>query len=72
MYQKEEVNAVINDFEKLIEYFGNKCGGEEMRAQLWLFLWELVAKKKAISRRYVAVALRNEFIRYTRSERAHV
>lgn len=66
MYKKEEINAVINDFEKLIEYFGNKCGGEEMRAQLWLFLWELVAKNKAISRRYVAVALRNEFIRYAK------
>lgn len=66
MYKKDEVNRIIGDFENLIEHFGKKCGGEEMCAQLWLFLWELVSKNKAISRRYVAVALRNEFIRYAK------
>ena len=66
MYHKRDINKITDDCELLIYHYGNKCGGEEMRAQLWAFLWELVVKKRAISKRYVAVALRNEFIRYAK------
>lgn len=66
MYDRNSTTEIITDFEGLIIHYGKKCGGEEMTADLWAFLWDMVAHGKAISRRYVAVALRNEFIRYAK------
>lgn len=66
MYKRENVTEIITDFEPLIKHYARRCGGEEMSAELWTFLWDMVAHGKAVSRRYVAVALRNEFIRYAK------
>lgn len=66
MYEKGEVNQIIEDFRPLILYYGKHFGGEEMNAELWAFLWELVAKGQAKNRHYVAVAIRNKFINYSK------
>lgn len=66
MYHKRDIEQLNEDFAPLIKHFARRCGGEDMAAQLWLKLCELCASGRAISRRYVAVALRNEFIRYAR------
>lgn len=66
MYRKRDIERLNEDFAPLIKRFARRYGGEDMAAQLWLKLWELCASGRAISQRYVAVALRNEFIRYAR------
>lgn len=66
MYHKRDIERLNEDFAPLIKHFARRYGGEDMAAQLWLKLWELCASGRAISQRYVAVALRNEFIRYAR------
>ena len=66
MYHKLDIERLNEDFAPLIKHFSRRYGGEDMAAQLWLKLWELCASGRAISQRYVAVALRNEFIRYAR------
>ncbi len=66
MYEPHEISRITADFEPLIRHYARKCGGEEMRAELWAFLWQLVAKGQAINRRYVAVAIRNKFTDYVR------
>ncbi len=66
MYHKRDIEQLNKDFALLIKHFARRYGGEDMAAQLWLKLWELCASGRAISQRYVAVALRNEFIRYAR------
>ncbi len=37
-----------------------------MSTELWTLLWDMVAHDKAVSRRYVAVALRKKFIQYAK------
>lgn len=64
MYHKRDIEQLNEDFAPLIKHFARRYGGEDMAAQLWLKLWELCSNGRAISQRYVAVALRNEFIRY--------
>ena len=66
MYHKQDIERLNEDFAPLIKHFARRYGGEDMAAQLWLKLWELCSSGRAISQRYVAVALRNEFIRYAR------
>lgn len=66
MYHKQDIERLNEDFAPLIKHYARRYGGEDMAAQLWLKLWELCAGGRAISQRYVAVALRNEFIRYAR------
>lgn len=66
MYHKQDTERLNEDFAPLIKHFARRYGGEDMAAQLWLKLWELCSSGRAISQRYVAVALRNEFIRYAR------
>ena len=66
MYREWDIERLNKDFVPLIKHFARRYGGEDMAAQLWLKLWELCASGRAISQRYVAVALRNEFIRYAR------
>ena len=64
MYYKRDIERLNEDFAPLIKHYARRYGGEDMAAQLWLKLWELCTSGRAISQRYVAVALRNEFIRY--------
>lgn len=64
MYHKRDIERLNEDFAPLIKHYARRYGGEDMAAQLWLKLWELCTSGRAISQRYVAVALRNEFIRY--------
>lgn len=64
MYHKRDIEQLNEDFAPLIKHYARRYGGEDMAAQLWLKLWELCSSGRAISQRYVAVALRNEFIRY--------
>ena len=66
MYHKRDIERLSEDFAPLIKHYARRYGGEDMAAQLWLKLWELCSSGRAISQRYVAVALRNEFIRYAR------
>ena len=66
MYHKWDIERLNEDFAPLIKHYARRYGGEDMAAQLWLKLWELCSSGRAISQRYVAVALRNEFIRYAR------
>ena len=66
MYHKRDIERLNEDFAPLIKHYARRFGGEDMAAQLWLKLWELCSSGRAISQRYVAVALRNEFIRYAR------
>lgn len=66
MYQKLDIERLNEDFAPLIKHYARRYGGEDMAAQLWLKLWELCSSGRAISQRYVAVTLRNEFIRYAR------
>ena len=63
MYHKRDIERLNEDFAPLIKHYARRYGGEDMAAQLWL---ELCSSGRAISQRYVAVALRNEFIRYAR------
>ncbi len=57
---------ILAELSGLIEFYGNKSNDEEIKSDLRLFLWELISAGKAISRRYLAVAIRNEFIKLSK------
>ena len=63
-------DIIIDDFTDLINYYAAKSAAEDTGSDLLLFLLELISANRAISRRYAAVALRNEFIRLSRAEAA--
>lgn len=63
-----EKDIIIDDFTDLINYYAGKSAVEDMKSDLMLFLLELISANRAISRRYVAVAVRNEFIRLSKAE----
>lgn len=63
-------DIIIDDFTDLIKYYAAKSPAEDMSSDLMLFLLELISANRVISRRYAAVALRNEFIRLSRAEAA--
>ena len=63
-------DIIIDDFTDLIKYYAVKSPAEDMSSDLMLFLLELISANRVISRRYAAVALRNEFIRLSRAEAA--
>ena len=63
-----EKNEILSDFEKLINFYARKSVSyfDDMRGCLLLFLLELYARGKCVSKRYVAVAIRNEYIRISK------
>ena len=61
-------NVILSDFERLIFFYQSKANDEEIGDCLTLFLIELMNVKKCISKRYVAVCLRNEFYRLIRNK----
>ena len=63
-------DIIIDDFTDLIKYYAVKSSAEDMSSDLMLFLLELISANRVISRRYAAVALRNEYIRLSRAEAA--
>ena len=63
-------SIIIDGFTDLIKYYAGKSPAEDMSSDLMLFLLELISANRVISRRYAAVALRNEFIRLSRAEAA--
>lgn len=63
-------DIIIDDFTDLIKYYAVKSSAEDMSSDLMLFLLELISAGRAISRRYVAVAVRNEYIRISKAEAA--
>lgn len=63
-------SIIIDGFTDLIKYYAGKSPAEDMSSDLMLFLLELISAGRAISRRYVAVAVRNEYIRLSRAEAA--
>lgn len=68
MYRTNETERIKADFEKLIKHYANEFiepqNREDVEAELWCFLYELVNSNRAISQRYVAVAIRNKYIEY--------
>lgn len=71
LYKDNDIDRISADFEPLIKHYANKCRNEserqEMEAELWSFLWDLVKSGRAISKRYVAVSIRNRYIYYSKS-----
>lgn len=71
MYKDKDIDRISADFEPLIKHYAKKCRNEserqEMEAELWGFLWDLVKSGRAISKRYVAVSIRNRYIYYSKS-----
>ena len=63
-------SIIIDGFTDLIKYYAGKSPAEDMSSDLMLFLLELISAGRAISRRYVAVAVRNEYIRLSKAEAA--
>lgn len=63
-------DIIINNFTDLIDFYAGKSAVEDMKSDLMLFLLELISANRAISRRYVAVAVRNQFIRISKAELA--
>lgn len=72
MLNYAEKSEILRDFEKLISFYHRKNVrqyGElfdDMDGLLTLFLLELIDAGKCISKRYVAVAIRNEYIRISK------
>ena len=64
-----EKNEILSDFDKLINYYARKSAiyFDDMRGCLLLFLLELYSRGKCVSKRYVAVAIRNEYVRISKS-----
>lgn len=69
-YAKKD--QILRDFVKLIKFYSSKSvlqyGDllDDMEGLLTLFLLELIQAGKCISKRYVAVAIRNEHIRISK------
>lgn len=67
-----EKDQILRDFVKLIDFYNSKSvlqNGDfldDMDGLLTLFLLELIQAGKCVSKRYVAVALRNEYIRISK------
>lgn len=65
-------DQILRDFEKMVVYYNLKSviqyGNffDDMDGLLTLFLLELIQKGKCVSKRYVAVAIRNEYIRISK------
>ena len=58
-------------FAGLIKFYARRLKGENALYDLWDFLFELLAgAKKPLSDRYIAVCLRNEWIRMSKAESA--
>lgn len=70
MYKLNEPERIKKDFEKLIQFYANKIEypeeREEIEDMLWSFLYRLIASGRGISQRYVAVAIRNRYINYSK------
>lgn len=70
MYKLNEPERIKKDFEKLIQFYANKIEypeeREEIEDMLWSFLYRLIASGRGISQRYVAVAIRNQYINYSK------
>ena len=70
MYKLNEPERIKKDFEKLIQFYANKIEypeeREEIEDMLWSFLYRLIASGRGISQRYVAVAIRNQYINYNK------
>ena len=77
MLNYAEKEDILRDFEKLISFYNAKSlrdyGGifDDMDGLLTLFLIELIEHERCISKRYVAVALRNEYIRISKKFLCH-
>lgn len=69
MYKESDIDRISAEFEPLIKHYARKCRSEverqEMEAELWGFLWDLIKSGKAISQRYIAVSIRNRYIWYS-------
>lgn len=72
MLNYAEKSEILRDFEKLISFYNAKSVRQrgdffdDMDGLLTLFLLELIQAGRCVSKRYVAVALRNEYIRISK------
>lgn len=57
---------ILKDLTPLAEHYGRKTRNEDVKSDLILFIWGLISSGKALSRRYMAVAVRNEYIRLSK------
>lgn len=66
--EKSDFFAENERFKPLIAFYARRLKSDTAAADLWAFLWELLTYKKPPNDRYVAVCLRNEYIRMSRAE----
>lgn len=65
--EKSDFFRENRQFLPLIRYYANRLKSETVDVDLWEFLWLLQAKKQPPSDNYVAVCLRNEYIRISKN-----
>lgn len=68
----EEKNTFFTEnarFSRLIDYYARRLKDPCAKADLWGFLWILLATaKRGLNDRYIAVCLRNEWLRMSREQ----
>ena len=65
--EKSDFFRENRQFLPLIRYYANRIKSDTAEVDLWEFLWLLQAKKQPPSDNYVAVCLRNEYIKISKN-----
>ena len=65
--EKSDFFRENRQFLPLIKYYANRIKSDTAEVDLWGFLWLLQAKKQPPNDRYIAVCLRNEYIRLSKN-----
>lgn len=66
-----EKTQIFEDFARLIVFYGHRARSADIENGLWVKLLTLIKCGRAVSRRYVAVALRNEYYYLCNEEQRH-
>ena len=66
--ENEVFLMIIERFSPLINYYARKLGTDSARLDLTEFLIELLSRRKGLCDKYIAVCLRNEYIRLSREK----
>ena len=64
--EKSDFFRENRQFLPLIKYYANRIKSDTAEADLWGFLWLLQVQKQPPNDRYIAVCLRNEYIRLSK------
>ncbi len=69
---ENEAFSIKNErFSRLIDHYARKLGGATARLDLWEFLFELQSERGELADPYIAVCLRNEYIKLSKAEQKH-